>query len=103
MLTEDDVILIVSKSGESSVLADVMTWLDGRGVPSISLTRYGNNTLAKMSTINLFVDIEEIALLESTNFESMTRMFIIMEILFTKLVEYRTGKLRDESSTLEKI
>lgn len=90
LLTEDDVILIVSKSGESSVLADVMTCLDSRGVPSISLTRYSNNTLAKMSTANLFVDIEEIALLENTNFESMTRMFIIMEILFTKLVEFRT-------------
>ena len=102
LLSENDVILIVSKSGESSVLADVMTWLDSRGIPSISLTRYGNNTLAKMSTINLFVDIEEIALLENTNFESMTRMFIIMEILFTKLVEYRTGRLREEDPVPEK-
>lgn len=59
-------------------------------VTTISLTRYGNNTLARMSTKNLFVNIEEVTVLEETNFESMTLMFIILEILFAKLVEYRT-------------
>ena len=43
-----------------------------------------------MSTKNLFVNIEEVTVLEETNFESMTLMFIILEILFAKLVEYRT-------------
>lgn len=42
-----------------------------------------------MSTKNLFVNIEEVTVLEETNFESMTLMFIILEILFAKFVEYK--------------
>ena len=38
----------------------------------------------------MFVNIREIAMLEETNFESMTLLFLIMEVLFTKFVEYRT-------------
>lgn len=89
LMTPEDTLLIISKSGESEVIKNIMFELNSRGVPTISLTRYGNNTLAKMSTENLFVNIEEIAVLEETNFESMTLLFLILEVLFTRFVEYR--------------
>ena len=85
-----DIFFVVSKSGESDFIRNIMIQANSKGVTTISLTRYGNNTLARMSTKNLFVNIEEVTVLEETNFESMTLMFIILEILFAKLVEYRT-------------
>ncbi len=89
MMTPEDVILIISKSGENEAVRTVLFELNSRGIPVISLTRYGSNTLAKMSTENLFVNIEEIAVLEDTNFESMTLLFIILEIVFTRFAEYQ--------------
>ncbi|MDO5408196.1 MAG: MurR/RpiR family transcriptional regulator [Eubacteriales bacterium] len=89
MQEKEDVVIIISKSGESNLLRDVMFLLNSRKVPVISLTRYGNNSLARMSTCNLFVDIEDISLLSNTNYSSMTQMFLVLEILFTKFVEYR--------------
>lgn len=95
MTTPEDVIVIISKSGQSELVKHVMFQLNSRQVPVISLTRYGKNPLAQMSTCNLFVNIEEISLLENTNHESMTLMFLILEILFTKFVEYRKKKLAE--------
>ena len=85
LMKPDDIFFVVSKSGESDFIRNIMIQANSKGVTTISLTRYGNNTLARMSTKNLFVNIEEV-----TVFESMTLMFIILEILFAKLVEYRT-------------
>ncbi len=93
LMMPGDVFLVVSKSGESEILRNMMFQLKSRDIPTISLTRYGNNTLAGMSTKNLFVNIEEVAVLDQTNFESMTLMFLILEILFAKLVEYREKAL----------
>ena len=90
MMTPEDTLLIISKSGESEAIRDIAFDLNSRGIPIVSLTRYSNNTLAQMSTENMFVNIREIAMLEETNFESMTLLFLIMEVLFTKFVEYRT-------------
>lgn len=90
LMKPDDIFFVVSKSGESDFIRNIMIQANSKGVTTISLTRYGNNTLARMSTKNLFVNIEEVTVLEETNFESMTLMFIILEILFAKLVEYRT-------------
>lgn len=100
MLGENDTILIVSKSGESIFLKNIMIQLCSQGVFSVSLTRYGNNTLAKMSTENLFVEIEEIAVLENTNFESMTLMFLILETVFTRFAEYRIKEMQGRRHTL---
>lgn len=93
MMRADDVILVISKSGENETVRTVLFELTSRGIPVISLTRYGNNTISKMSTENLFVNIDEIAVLEDTNFESMTLLFIILEVLFTRFVEYRARKI----------
>lgn len=90
LMKPDDIFFVVSKSGESDFIRNIMIQANSKGVTTISLTRYGNNTLARMSTKNLFVNIEKVTVLEETNFESMTLMFIILEILFAKLVEYRT-------------
>lgn len=90
MMTPEDTLLIISKSGESEAIRNIAFDLNSRGIPIVSLTRYSNNTLAQMSTENMFVNIREIAMLEETNFESMTLLFLIMEVLFTKFVEYRT-------------
>lgn len=88
MMNKNDVVLIVSKSGSGEYIRDAVFRLKSRGVPIVSLTNYGDNPLARMSDYNLFVTIEKIPLPENANFESMTLLFIVLEILFLKYVEY---------------
>lgn len=54
-----------------------------------------------MSTENLFANIEEVAVLEDTNFESMLPVFIILEILFTRFVEYRSRQTAQMKNNTE--
>lgn len=93
MMRPKDVFLVISKSGENEAVRTVLFEMDSKGIPTISLTRYGDSTIAKLCAENLFVNIEEIAVLEDTNFESMLLLFIILEILFTRFVEYRARQL----------
>ena len=75
-MDEKDLVLIVSKSGESEFIRNITFNLNNRGVTIISLTNYGNNTLARRSDYNLFVDVEKVDLVDNVNFESMTLFFL---------------------------
>ena len=101
MMRPEDVFLVISKSGENEVVRTVLFELESKGIPVISFTRYGNSTIAKMSTENLFANIEEVAVLEDTNFESMLPVFIILEILFTRFVEYRSRQTAQMKNNTE--
>ena len=52
LMKPDDIFFVVSKSGESDFIRNIMIQANSKGVTTISLTRYGNNTLARMSTKN---------------------------------------------------
>jgi len=53
MVTEDDVILALSWSGETAELKGIVTYATRFGIPLISITSNANSTLAKASTIAL--------------------------------------------------
>lgn len=96
MITSEDLVIIISKTGQGEIVRDVMFELNSRDIPVVSLTRYGKNPLAQMSTCNLFVNIEEISLMDNTNYESMILMFLVLEIFFAKFVEYRNHRLMNK-------
>ncbi len=53
MVTEDDVIIALSWSGETTELNSVITYATRFGIPLISITSGENSTLAKASTVAL--------------------------------------------------
>ncbi len=53
MVTENDVIVALSWSGETAELKDVVTYATRFGIPLISITSGTHSTLAKASTISL--------------------------------------------------
>jgi RpiR family transcriptional regulator, repressor of rpiB and als operon len=52
-LGQDDVVLAVSHSGQSSVVLDAVRIAKARGVPVIALTSYQNSTLARLADASL--------------------------------------------------
>lgn len=93
MMSEHDVVFIISKSGESDFIKKVLTALKGRKILIISLTHAGNNTLANMSDFNLFLSYDKYRVTDTLYFEHTAELFIVMQILCVKFVKY----MRDQN------
>lgn len=88
VMTEDDVVLIISKSGESGFIKDIVVALKSKKIPIISLTHSGSNTLANMSDYNLFLNYNTRKISETLYFEQTAEMFLVMQILFIRYVMF---------------
>ncbi|MDD3251415.1 MAG: MurR/RpiR family transcriptional regulator [Lachnospiraceae bacterium] len=88
IMSERDVVIIFSKSGESAFIKDIVVALKGAQIPIISLTHAGNNTLANMSNFNLFLGYEKFQVGDHLTVEHTAEMFMVMQILCVKFVEY---------------
>ncbi len=91
IIGDQDVIFAISKDGEGAFLKEMLQELQMKDVPIISLTRSSNNTVAQLSTQNIFVSIERHALVDNFFFDTMQSMYLAVEILFSKYVEYIRG------------
>ena len=97
-LTPDDLFIFVSLSGETPTVVDFARQLRLLDVPFISITKLHDNTLASLSTVNLYVSPARFQLYDSedehTAFQSMMPYFMLIEVWFVKYRMYlqRKGK-----------
>ena len=98
MLTPDDLFVFVSLSGESPTVTEFGSELRLRDIPFISITKLHDNTLASLSTVNLYVSPATFQLYESSDerpaFQSMMPYFLLVE---TWYVKYRLYVQRQEN------
>jgi RpiR family glv operon transcriptional regulator len=84
----NDVVLIISKKGNSNFIKDIVIQLKSKGVRVISLTFSGDNTLANMSDYQLFLSPETVSIKDDMLFESLSLIFSVIEILCIKCIQY---------------
>ncbi|GIM30422.1 RpiR family transcriptional regulator [Clostridium polyendosporum] len=89
--TENDLMIIVSLSGESPVVVNMARKLNMKNVPMISITRLKNNELALLSDENLYINTTSLNIDSVLNYETTTPYFILIEILFLKYQLYLSG------------
>jgi len=91
-LTKDDLFIFVSLSGETPLVVDFARQLQLQDVPFISITKLHDNTLASLSTVNLYVSPARFQLYdgddERTAFQSMMPYFMLVEVWFVKYRMY---------------
>lgn len=89
-LKNDDVVLIISLSGESKKGIELAKFLRLRGVKIISVTKKKNNTLASLCDNNIYFLTSKFNLYQSSEnlFDSGTILFIVCEVLFLKYQEF---------------
>jgi len=96
-VTDEDLFIMISLSGENKFIVDFSKNLKIRNVPIISITRLEDNSLAKLSDYNLYTSTALIPnVFNHMNFESVTSYFILIEILFLKYMEYESQKKKRE-------
>lgn len=88
-INSDDLLLIISVSGENETITNFAKKSRIRGVPIISITRQKKNSLAEVSNYNLYISttIVEQHICKG-RYESVTSYYILAEMLFLRYLEY---------------
>lgn len=86
-LTTEDVVIIISLSGNVVKIDTELKLLDVRNIPVISITNFTNNNLAGFSTCGLYVMNTPIQLDEDTEHHSFVHFLLVVELLFRKYLE----------------
>ena len=87
-IEKDDLFVIISLSGESDRVVDFAQTLHTKGVPLISMTRLQSNSLANLSTENLYVTPRALPVASKRPYESTLAFFLMVEIWFVSYTQF---------------
>ena len=86
-VTENDLVIALSVSGETSLLIAAANMAKSKGATIISITNLGSNTLSDMADVNVYV--------QSTRFSkadievrSRVQLLILCEYIFFRYLEW---------------
>ncbi|MDO4173967.1 MAG: MurR/RpiR family transcriptional regulator [Eubacteriales bacterium] len=99
MMTDQDLCILISVSGENEKMVQTARQMRVRGTKLISITKNRENTLAHLCDYQLYIEAAE--MVETPihwQYESTTSYFILIDILFLKYLEYHNGKEQNNAS-----
>ncbi len=85
---ENDLFAAISLSGESAEAIRVMRCVRGVEIRTLSLTRWANNTLARMCQENLYVGTRTVYQTGRESSEMVAAFYILLDILTVRYMEY---------------
>jgi arabinose-5-phosphate isomerase len=90
IVREDDVVVAISKSGETDELLSILLYVQSIGVPVISITARPESTLARNSNLVLFTPVDaEACPLDLAPTASTTAALVVGDALATTLMKLR--------------
>lgn len=95
VVQEGDLVIIVSLSGESNHVVDFAKMLRMKGVTIVSMTKLKNNTLARLSDLNLYINTSKVATSYIKNYETTTLFFMTVELLLIKYMIYQEKRCEE--------
>ena len=93
VMTERDMAVIISLTGESEATVSLARELRLRQVPTLSITRLGNNTLASVCDENLYIHSITLPSRYGVEYEISTPYFILIEYLYLAYQEFLKRRL----------
>lgn len=91
----DDLFLAISLSGETPQALEVIRHVRETGIATMSLTRWENNSLARLCGHNLYVGTRTVGQGESGGYEMVAAFYIMLDILSARYMEYRRERHGD--------
>lgn len=83
-----DLVIIISLSGESETVIELAKTLRTNHVPSVSITRLKSNTLASLCDENLYINSVRLPVKYGIDYEISTPYFILIEFLYLSYQNY---------------
>ncbi len=93
----EDLVVIISLSGESNMVIELAKALKISHVPTVSITRLKSNTLASLCGENLYINSVQMPIKYNIEYEISTPYFILIEYLYLSYQNYLTEKKINES------
>ncbi|MCR6098723.1 MurR/RpiR family transcriptional regulator [Salipaludibacillus agaradhaerens] len=87
-MTPEDVIIIISLSGDTPALIPQAEWLAAKGVPIISVTNLKNNKIAQMATHHLYATSTFTSVTAYRDIISFVPFAIVLEHMFRHYLTY---------------
>ena len=87
-LTPNDLVILISLRGESEGINTFANLLMVHQIPTLSMTRMKNNTLAHKCTTSLYIETSKIMKGNHIFHEAANLFFILVEVLFLRYVQY---------------
>lgn len=87
-VTSDDIIIVVSLSGDITRIESELTYALVTGVKTISITELSNNYLSALSAYNLYFQASRQEV-QGKEFISFVTMHLVMDSFFRKIIQYQ--------------
>lgn len=98
-ITDRDVLIIISLSGNTTSLQKITNKLSLKGIEYISITKLVNNKLSTTTPYNLYATTSEFMLDNGGSYNCFTMYYILIEVLFRQYIDYE----KQQKSKLLKI
>ena len=96
MITKNDVVILISYSGETEEVVRILPWLQRQGIPSIAMTGSANSTLGKNADMLLDVMVDkEVCPHNLAPTTSTTTTLVMGDALAVTLMNLRDFKPQD--------
>lgn len=86
-----DVVILISLSGESDAVVSLAQELRIRHVPTVSITRLKSNTLASLCKEKLYIASTSMTVAPGVEYETTTPYYILIEFLYLSYQNYLYG------------
>lgn len=87
-ITSNDLVIIISLTGEGEEVTTLCKELRVRNVPVLSITQLASNRLANNSSENLYILTKNLSYGNHKEHVSISLIFIMIEILYVRFVNY---------------
>lgn len=87
-LNQDDMVILISLSGENDMAVQAAKMLKARGVFTLSITRLSDNTLARMCNKSLYVPTDVLMTKAGVAIETISSYFNVAELLCVRYLMY---------------
>lgn len=87
-LSEEDMVIMISLSGENELAVQAAKKLKARGVYTLSITRLSDNTLARLCSKNLYIPTDVLMTKAGVTFETISPYFNVAELLCIRYLVY---------------
>ena len=91
-----DLFIIISLSGETLGGIDILKSIETTNISTLSMTRFDNNTIARMCKYNLYVETKMLHGYKNLNYEMAAAFYVLLDILFVNYLDYVRG-IKDEN------
>ena len=85
---DKDLFVIVSLSGETAEGIQILKAIESTKIKTLSITRFENNTIARICKDNLYVSTKMLHGLQNLSYEMTAAFYVLLDILFVNYLEY---------------